>query len=124
MYDLAAIAGVPDHPSRIGLPTATLRSGPVAGWRPLPEGYPDKPSNPSSSYETDGGGPRLLMYHDSFANSFVHLVNPRFSRSVFLWCRKLEEGIVVRERPDIVVLELGERFLGDLTWTDLFIPAL
>lgn len=61
----------------------------------------------------DPGLPRLVMFRDSFGTIPIKFIAEHFSKSVFWWedwhatfDKRIEEG-----KPDIVILELGERFI-------------
>ncbi len=118
--DLAAMVGVPQEPFSIELPAASERRQPVVRPRPVPEGYP---ALRSTVWETESPGGRLLLFHDSFGLGLIPLIYGRFSRSVCLWTRSIDEGIVAKERPDVVVLEITERYLVSLVADDFFKTA-
>lgn len=118
--DLAVMAGVSDHPSRIELPVVLEKKRPAVRQRPVPEGYP---ATRSSVYEAETPGGKLLMYHDSFGWGIISLFIGRYSRSVFLWTSNIDEAIVVKEHPDVVVLEITERYLASLIYDNFFKTA-
>ncbi len=56
--------------------------------------------------------PRLLMFRDSSGSQMVPFLSRAFSSSSYYWQYRIHEpGIMVRERPDVVVQEIGERVL-------------
>ena len=63
----------------------------------------------------DPQAPKLLMFRDSFAVYLIPYLSEHFSRSVYVWSPIFIPAIVESERPDIVVQELLEVFLKDLT---------
>ncbi|KKW16267.1 MAG: Alginate O-acetyltransferase AlgJ [Parcubacteria group bacterium GW2011_GWC2_49_9] len=63
--------------------------------------------------------PRALIFRDSFANLLVPFLSEHFSRSVYVWIPLIDERIVEIEKPDIVILEITERFLYSTLYSDL-----
>ncbi len=59
--------------------------------------------------------PRMLMFRDSFANNMIPYLSHCFSRSVYVWEHSLALALIISERPDIVVDEIGERNLQPLS---------
>jgi hypothetical protein len=56
--------------------------------------------------------PRAVIFRDSTSNYFVDLLGQHFSRSVFLCGEGLVfEDVIEREKPDIVLHIMAERFL-------------
>jgi hypothetical protein len=55
--------------------------------------------------------PRALVFHDSFANALLPFLSEHFRRSVYLSVHDFPTRIVDRERPDVVIEELLERYL-------------
>jgi hypothetical protein len=87
---------------------------------PAPDGaYPDPADHPDRarvSLETDRTEwPRAVFFHDSFAKAMTPFVAERFSRSVFLWSHAFSPVIVEVEHPDVVVLEVVERYVFALS---------
>jgi hypothetical protein len=60
------------------------------------------------------GLPRLVMYRDSFSTALVPLLADHFSRAVFLWTFAVDPAFVDAEKPDIVIIEVTERYLKSL----------
>ncbi|HMQ77458.1 MAG TPA: hypothetical protein PKE21_15100 [Flavobacteriales bacterium] len=63
----------------------------------------------------DPEAPKLLMFRDSFAVYLIPYLSEHFSRSVYVWSPVFIPDIVTREKPDIVVQELLEVFITDLS---------
>ena len=84
-----------------------------------PGAYDDPADHPDRGLivrETDGTGlPRGLFFHDSFTRPMIPFLAERFSRSVFLWSHGFAPEIILVERPDVVVLEVVERYIYALT---------
>ena len=55
--------------------------------------------------------PNILMFHDSFTSSLRPFLSETFSRIVYVWEDKLDNKIVKKERPNIVIQEIVERKL-------------
>lgn len=65
-------------------------------------------------YEVDDETlPKALILRDSFAEGFMPVFSEKFRRTVWLWTHDLDLRLVERERPDIVIVEMTERFFSD-----------
>ncbi len=53
--------------------------------------------------------PRMLMFRDSCATKMIPFLSHCFSRSVYIWTRSFVLGIIIFEKPNIVIDEIGER---------------
>jgi alginate O-acetyltransferase complex protein AlgJ len=85
-----------------------------------PDGaYPDPANHPDRArvtMETDRADwPRIVFFHDSFARTMIPHLAERCSRAVFLWSHAFAPAIIEAERPDVVVLEVVERYVYALT---------
>ena len=60
----------------------------------------------------DGIGKRVVVFRDSTLDFCHDLIAQHFSRAVFVWHQgQVFDEIVARERPDIVVHVMAERFV-------------
>ncbi len=58
--------------------------------------------------------PTCVVFRDSTADNIVDLLAQHFSRSVFIWKEgNVFEEIVDREKPDIIIHLMAERFVSD-----------
>jgi hypothetical protein len=64
--------------------------------------------------KSDKNAPRLLMFRDSFAIALQPFLSDHFSNAVFIWSFFGDESYYDTEKPDIVILELTERYLREL----------
>jgi len=55
--------------------------------------------------------PRLVMFRDSYATQMIPFLSEHFSHSVYMWSFALHGDIIEREKPDIVINEIEERYL-------------
>lgn len=58
--------------------------------------------------------PKLLMNRDSYTNFLMPFLSEHFQRSIYLWTPLFNPEVIKEEKPDIVVSEMLERFIGDL----------
>lgn len=74
---------------------------------------------PAEVFEISGSGlPRAVIFRDSFFQDMLPLLSEHFSRAVYLWPfpsthkgpRRFDRELVERERPDVVVDEIVERY--------------
>lgn len=55
--------------------------------------------------------PRMVMYHDSFSLWLYPILSNHFSRGVYIWSPHVDKAFIAEEDPDIVVVEIAERYL-------------
>lgn len=58
---------------------------------------------------------KLIMNRDSYSNFLIPFMSEHFSRSIYLWTPKFNAEIIKQEMPDIVISEMLERFIKDLS---------
>jgi hypothetical protein len=69
-----------------------------------------------STHFTGSGSGKLLFIGDSFSHSMMQFLPAYFRKSHFVRGNRLNPGIIQKERPDVVVIEVVERnisFLGN-----------
>lgn len=78
--------------------------------------YPEYQSvHPLLSYRgSDSAAPKLLMNRDSYSNFLIPYFSKHFSKQTYVWSPLFFPTIIEKEKPDIVVTEMMERFLDDL----------
>jgi hypothetical protein len=77
--------------------------------------FTSKKSDQSEYYtmtNSDTSLPKLLMFRDSFTIAMQSFLADRFNRSVFIRDLPNNEAYYVIERPDVVIIELSEKFLA------------
>jgi hypothetical protein len=117
--DLAAMLGLGDG----GFAEEKFGSAPKGGLRAVRTEAPDLSGpgdlQPAEAYEIPGSTlPRAVIFRDSFAQDLIPLLSGHFSRAVFQWpfpstykaVRRFDRELVERERPDVVVDEIVERY--------------
>jgi alginate O-acetyltransferase complex protein AlgJ len=55
--------------------------------------------------------PSAVIHRDSFGTSLLNILQDSFRHSRWLWSREFHTHQVTEVRPDIVILELAERYL-------------
>jgi hypothetical protein len=63
-------------------------------------------------------GARALVYRDSFGDYLQPFLSSAFSRTTWLWTRTIDLPLIERERPDVVIHVVAERFLAQLPYGD------
>lgn len=64
-------------------------------------------------YEVDDPSlPSALILRDSFSEALTPVLAHKFRRSVWIWTHHLDFSLVDREQPDIVIMEMTERFFA------------
>ena len=62
---------------------------------------------------------KLLVFHDSFGQGLFPFLSLHFGESVFINSNFYSTVIVEKEKPDVVIFELVERFSISLAWKEL-----
>jgi hypothetical protein len=66
--------------------------------------------------ETVGASlPKAVIFRDSFFNSLLPFFSEHFRRAVYVHSFEVDEDLVMKEKPDVVILEIAERYLNQ--WT-------
>lgn len=115
--DLAEMLLMPDRLPEVDLvprpKTAALAKAAPPGPYPDPAAQPERDR---LAFETDRSDwPRAVFFHDSFSRPMAPYLAERFGRSVFLWSHAFSPAIIRAERPNVVVLEVVERYIYALT---------
>jgi hypothetical protein len=66
--------------------------------------------------------PRAVVLRDSFTSKLAPFLSEHFSRVVYLWQRDIDEDLVRKEHPDVVIQEVVGRFLSMFTPTPPTLP--
>ena len=56
---------------------------------------------------------RVMLFRDSFASAWQKLLGQNFSRVLYVWQQHWSAPLVERERPDMVVDEMLERYFNE-----------
>jgi alginate O-acetyltransferase complex protein AlgJ len=64
-------------------------------------------------------GPHAIVYRDSFGDYLQPFVSSAFARTTWLWTRTIDMRLIERERPDVVIQVVAERFLAQLPYGDV-----
>jgi hypothetical protein len=55
---------------------------------------------------------RVIFFHDSFALTWFEFLPYNFNHVTYLWQYDLDSAWIEREKPDLVVSEMLERFFN------------
>jgi hypothetical protein len=80
------------------LPTERLKRE----WKPKTE--------PTVTYNPQASG-KVVLFHDSFALGWLKFLGQDFHEVIYLWQYHLDKEFLEREKPDLVIDEILERFL-------------
>jgi hypothetical protein len=84
---------------------------------PLPPGW--APYRITIATECAGAKlPRAVMFRDSFASNLIPFLSEHFARIRYVWDYNFDHGLILRERPDVVIQEMVERSLQGPLPTD------
>ena len=86
----------------------------------MPVEFPDAGLTrlPKATEVDDPSLPKAVLFRDSFSNVFGPLLSEHFRRLVFVRTTKVRPSILDQEHPDVVMLEIAERFLPKLITGD------
>jgi alginate O-acetyltransferase complex protein AlgJ len=70
-------------------------------------------------HERRPGGPRAIVYRDSFGDYLQPFLSSAFARTTWLWTRTIDMPLIERERPDVVIQVVAERFLAQVPYGDV-----
>ena len=86
----------------------------------IPPDYPEYKSLQAMilKQNNDESLPRVVINRDSYSNYFMPYFSSHFSRTLYLWTPLFYSTIIEKEKPDIVILEMLDRFLYDLLIDD------
>ena len=69
--------------------------------------YESRHKNPSKKY-------KVLLFRDSFSGTLKPFINHTFRETTFIWSHKFDKDLVLKEKPDLVIMEYIERYLERL----------
>lgn len=72
---------------------------------------PDRPKDPKYTINPQAKG-SIVIFQDSFALSWVQFLGFNFNEVTYLWQYDLDPVWLEREKPDVVVSEMNERFFN------------
>ena len=55
--------------------------------------------------------PRLVMFRDSFAGDMIPFLSENFRRIAYIYQPELDTQIILKEKPDLVIMQMAERTL-------------
>jgi alginate O-acetyltransferase complex protein AlgJ len=67
--------------------------------------------------------PRAIVYRDSFGEHVRPFLGAAFSWSAWLWRPSIDVSLIERERPDVVIQVVAERFLANIPTEDVLQSA-
>jgi hypothetical protein len=79
---------------------------------PPRKGQVQAPGRENIVCETGQRGPRILLLQDSFGSAVFPALCQAFPRVAAYWGNRVNETDLEQERPDVVVLEVAERYMG------------
>jgi len=113
--DLARILGRPEaYPESSGLTYVPLK--PFVATKDLydPVRFPHQgPQETRPCYTLNpGGSGKAMVFHDSFACSWYGFLGQHFKEVVYVWQYEWNAALIEREKPDVVIDEILERFFN------------
>lgn len=94
--------------------TVELQSAATAQPAPIPEYGLRLQQVPRAFTTNDTSRPRAVIFRDSYANAMMPYLNESFSRIVYVRSRLVIPEVIAAEKPDIVIMEIVERYLPDI----------
>ncbi|MBD78779.1 MAG: hypothetical protein CL840_07655 [Crocinitomicaceae bacterium] len=112
-FDLYKMLNLPGY-------TSTMRSTPTkmkyaSAVKIDKKDYAGVSISPSEFYEQQSSElPKMLMFRDSYGDDLIPYLNCHFSRTTYIRSPLFFPNVIKAENPDIVILEVTERFISDL----------
>lgn len=69
-----------------------------------PKIYESRHKNPAKKF-------KILLFRDSFASALKPFINETFGECTYIWSHKFDKELILKEKPDIVIIEYIERYL-------------
>lgn len=69
------------------------------------------PGTEPRTWENPAGNGRIIIFHDSFCNAMAPFMASSFRRIGCIWQQNWDKGFIEKEKPDVVIDEMLERFL-------------
>ncbi|MCF6350161.1 MAG: hypothetical protein L3J23_03900 [Flavobacteriaceae bacterium] len=66
--------------------------------------YESRHKNPSKKF-------KVLLFRDSFSSALKPFINHTFGESTFIWSHKFDKNLILKEKPDLIIMEYVERYL-------------
>jgi hypothetical protein len=77
-------------------------------------GLKNPPAGQMITVMPDPALPKAVIFRDSFFNGLQPFTSEHFSRCVYVSDMKVDRDLIAEEKPDIVILEVAERYLDRL----------
>lgn len=58
---------------------------------------------------------KALIFRDSYSNALEQFIRESFGESLFIWDPTFDKELIIKEKPDVIILEIVERDLSLLT---------
>ena len=72
---------------------------------------PEHPQTPKFTKNPSAKG-RVIVFQDSFALGWIPFFGYHFNQVTYLWQYNLDPAWIEREKPDLVIMEMNERFFN------------
>lgn len=113
--DLARILGRPEaYPEKEGVKFVALKpfTAPKVLYDPVrfPHQGPDE-TRTCYTLNPEGSG-KAMVFHDSFACAWYSFLGQHFKEVVYVWQYEWNAPLIEREKPDVVIDEILERFFN------------
>jgi len=75
----------------------------------IPNDYSRKPDTYEHRYKSNSNGLKVLIFRDSFSTAMEKYLAESFGETIFIWGSIIDEELILKEKPDIVIHEIIER---------------
>lgn len=93
---------------------AARRGGPVAHAAPGTVAVNPSTRTPFTRVTALTNAPRAVVFRDSFCDALEPFLSDYFQRSTYVWDYALHPDIILREKPQVVIMQAAERLLDRL----------
>ncbi|GEM_PF-780625 len=93
---------------------AARRGGPAAHAAPGTVAVNPSTRTPFTRVTALTNAPRAVFFRDSFCDALEPFLSDYFARSTYVWDYALHPNIILREKPQVVIMQAAERLLDRL----------
>ena len=73
--------------------------------------YYSDPTIYESRYKNPSKKIKVLLFRDSFSSALIPFLNHTFGETTFIWSHNFDKDLILKEKPDIVIMEYVERYI-------------
>jgi len=80
----------------------------------IPKFYKNKRIQNVVRFKNESKKYKVLLFRDSYTNAMIPYINQSFGTCIYVWSHRFDKEIILKEKPDIVIMEYVERYLEQI----------